>query len=127
MKVLMPLFALAFIGTAQAQVPQVQPATVRNGDVRVQSVPAPPAPMPRAVRQRTSAAEPGSPLPTFLDRSKQEYFDQIPLFRDAQTFRNSETLSTPPSTTEGLAEALGSPAADRVRAEASSAGKSARN
>ena len=107
MKVFIPLFALTFIGTVQAQVPQAQPAALRNGDVRIQSVPARPAPTPRAMRQRTNVAEPGSPLPTFLDRSKQEYFDQIPLFRDAQTFRNSETLSTPPSTTEGLAEALG--------------------
>jgi len=107
MKTFIPLFALAFVGTAQAQVPQGQPPDLRNGDVRVQLVPAPQAPTPRAVRQRTTTAEPGSPLPTFLDRSKQEYFDQIPLFRDAQTFRNSETLSTPPSTTEGLAEALG--------------------
>ena len=106
-KAFIPLFALAFVGTAQAQVPQGQPPDLRNGDVRVQLVPAPQAPTPRAVRQRTTTAEPGSPLPTFLDRSKQEYFDQIPLFRDAQTFRNSETLSTPPSTTEGLAEALG--------------------
>ena len=108
MKALIPLVALAFIGTVQAQVPQAQPADrARTATFASNRCPARTAPTPRAVRQRTSAAEPGSPLPTFLDRSKQEYFDQIPLFRDAQTFRNSETLSTPPSTTEGLAEALG--------------------
>ena len=109
MKVFTPLVALALIGTAQAQAPEPQPLrpALRSSDVRVQSVAARPAAVPRAVRQRTNAAEPSVPLPTFLDRSKQEYFDQIPLFRDAPTFRSSETQSTPPSTTEGLAEALG--------------------
>ena len=111
MKALTPLVALALIGTAQAQAPQPQSQALRpalrSSDVRVQSVPARPAAVPRTVRQRTNAAEPSAPLPTFLDRSKQEYFDQIPLFRDAPTFRNSETQSTPPSATEGLAEALG--------------------
>jgi hypothetical protein len=71
-------------------------------------VPARPAAAPRTTRARTNApADAGAPLPTFLDRSKQEYFDQIPLFRDAPTFRDSPTQSTVPSTTEGLAEALG--------------------
>ena len=107
MKVFTPLVAFALIGTAQAQTPQPQPPSSRSSDVRMQSVQARPAAAPRATRQRTNAAEPSAPLPTFLDRSKQEYFDQIPLFRDAPTFRNSETQSTPPSTTEGLAEALG--------------------
>ena len=110
MKAYVPLAVLAFIGTVQAQVMQPQPsrAVARNGDARVQSVPARPAAAPRTTRARTNApADAGAPLPTFLDRSKQEYFDQIPLFRDAPTFRSSETQSTPPSTTEGLVEALG--------------------
>ena len=109
MKAYFPLAVLAFIGAVQAQVVPQQPLrpVLRNADVRVQSVPARPAAAPRTTRARTSAADAGSPLPTFLDRSKQEYFDQIPLFRDAPTFRGSETQSTPPSTTEGLAEALG--------------------
>jgi hypothetical protein len=110
MKAYVPLAVLAFIGTVQAQVMQPQPsrAVARNGDAGVQSVPARPAAAPRTTRARTNApADAGAPLPTFLDRSKQEYFDQIPLFRDAPTFRDSPTQSTVPSTTEGLAEALG--------------------
>ena len=111
MKAYVPLAVLAFIGTVQAQVMQPQQpsrAVARNGDARLQSVPARPAAAARATRARTNApADAGAPLPTFLDRSKQEYFDQIPLFRDAPTFRDSPTLSTVPSTTEGLAEALG--------------------
>ena len=111
MKAYVPLAVLAFIGTVQAQVMQPQQpsrAVARNGDARLQSVPARPAAAPRTTRARTNApADAGAPLPTFLDRSKQEYFDQIPLFRDAPTFRDSPTLSTVPSTTEGLAEALG--------------------
>jgi len=110
MKAYVPLAVLAFIGTVQAQGTPPQPARpmARSGDARVQSVPARPAAVARSARARTSApADAATPLPTFLDRSKQEYFDQIPLFRDAQTFRDSPALSTVPSSTEGLAEALG--------------------
>ena len=110
MKAYVPLAVLAFIGTVQAQVAQPQPSRpmARNGDARVQLVPARAAAAPRSARARTPAqSEAGAPLPTFLDRSKQEYFDQIPLFRDAPTFRDSPALSTVPSSTEGLAEALG--------------------
>ena len=109
MKAYFPLAVLAFIGTVQAQVVQPQPLrpALRDGDVKVQSVPARPAAAPRTTRTRSSTADAGAPLPTFLDRSKQEYFDQIPLFRDAETFRSSPTQSTAPSATEGLAEALG--------------------
>ena len=109
MKAYISLAVLAFIGTVQAQVapPQGPRPALRNGDVRLQSVPARPVAAARASRSRASAADAGTPLPTVLDRSRQEYFDQIPLFRDAPTFRSSETQSTPPSTTEGLAEALG--------------------
>lgn len=109
MKALIPLVALALIGTVQAQAPQQQPLkpVPQSSDVRVQSVPARPAAAPRSTRTRASAGELSAAQPTFLDRSKQEYFDQIPLFRDAPTFRSSETQSTPPSTTEGLVEALG--------------------
>jgi len=111
MKALIPLVALVLIGTAQAQAPQAQPLkpVLRSSDVRVQSVPARPAAAPRSTRTGAGAeaGELSASQPTFLDRSKQEYFDQIPLFRDAPTFRSSETQSTPPSTTAGLVEALG--------------------
>src|SRR5688500_16132124 len=107
MKALTPFVAFALIGTAPAQSPQPPPVrpALKSSDARGQSVPARPT-ASRATRARSNA-EANAPLPTFLDRSQQEYFDQIPLFRDAPTFRNSETQSTPPSTTEGLAEALG--------------------
>ena len=107
MKALLPLAALAFIGTVQAQAAQPLKPVLRTSDLSVQSVPARPAAAPRSTRAQASAAELSAAQPTFLDRSKQEYFDQIPLFRDAPTFRSSETQSTPPSTTEGLVEALG--------------------
>ena len=110
MKAHVSLAVLAFIGTVQAQVAAPQPSRpmLGNGDVRAQSVPARPAAAVRTTRARTNAAaDAGAPLPTFLDRSKQEYFDQIPLFRDAETFRSSPTQSMAPSATEGLAEALG--------------------
>ena len=109
MKALIPVVALALIGTVQAQAPQPQPLrpVLQSSDVRVQSVPARTAAGPRSTRARSGAGELSAPQPTFLDRSNQEYFDQIPLFRDAPTFRSSETQSTPPSTTEGLVEALG--------------------
>ena len=101
---------LAFIGGVQAQVGQ--PSSPRpmagNGSAQVQSVPARPPAAPRTARSRTNApADAGAPQPAFLDRSKQEYFDQIPLFRDAETFRSSPIQPTAPSATEGLAEALG--------------------
>ena len=110
MKAHVPLAVLAFLGSVQAQVaqPQAPRPMLGNSGARVQSVPARPPAAPRTSRARTNApADAGAPLPTFLDRSKQEYFDQIPLFRDAPSFRDSPALSTAPSTTEGLAEALG--------------------
>jgi hypothetical protein len=109
MKALLPLVALAFTGTVHAQASQPQPLQpeLRSSDVRVQSVPARAAAAPRSTQARARAAELSAAQPTFLDRSKQEYFDQIPLFRDAPTFRSSETQSTAPSATAGLAEALG--------------------